>query len=1103
VCFIALLLPCVCKAQSGVVKSEGQPIPGATIKATQGERVLLTVTDDSGAFRIDNMSAGTWIVEADMFGFDHLRKEVQIGATAAKIDLTLQLRTRQAGPGGRGNAGATEDAGGDAFAGAAVVPEPVSPQIGAEASNESLMVQGSVSQGAQTNAGDFRGGDFGPGGFGPGGFPGGPGGDPNLAGGRGGGGPGGPRGGGGPGGFAGGNRGGGGPGGGGRGGPGGPGGGRGGRGNAPRDRNGNPAFIGNRARGQQNKITGSLYYTFGNSALNAKPFSVNGLVAPKAAYAQNRFGFIAGGPLFVPKWFSFPKVFWNVNYTGNLVRNGIDAAYNEPTPVQRAGDFSGISNVIYVPNIQNPNFLQAIQTDHLTPGQPFPNNQIPANLISSIATGLLQYVPLPNQSVAGVNQNYRLIIANPNNSQSLNTRLNVTLTQRDTLASTLNFTWRNADNHQVYGCCDATDGQGSNASINWRHRFGTRTFNAVNLTFNRNTSSALPFFANGPDVAGILGIQGTSRDPKNYGPPTLGFTNFSSLSGANDSRTAVWSYGATDTFQYRKGKNNWSIGGGWTHFLNNTIVDQNARGQFSFTGLSTSGYTSAGLPIQGTGYDFADFLLGLPESNAIRYGDAANYFRSNGYNAFIVDDYRLMTGLSLNLGLRYEYFTPWTEKYGDIANLYIAPNFASVTPVCPHVTTINGVTCGPTVGGVTFPEALIQSDKNNFAPRIAIAYKPFTKGKLKSTMIRAGYAWFYNPSQYNRFASSSALAGQPPFANTNSATTVLNNPAQVLTLATGLTNTSSKSVLNTYAVALNYLNSYAQTWNLGVQGDLPGRLVAEITYNGTKGTRLDYTQAPNQAALGSSITSENRFPIAGVGQFTFDTPSGNSSYNAAQIRLTRRMQKGVSANLFYTFAKSIDDLALAQNFYNQAAERGLSTGDHRHVVQANWVLTSPVDATRGVLAKPVWLSKSLKDWTLSGSLTAQTGAPLTPTVTGNISGTGTAGPERANVVPGQSIDSGSGYFNTAAFSIPLAGTFGNAGRGIITGPGSFGMNLSLSRSVNLKSERYRLEVRFDSNNTLNHVNPTGLITVVNSSQYGLITNASQMRQISATVRLRF
>ncbi len=350
----------------------------------------------------------------------------------------------------------------------------------------------------------------------------------------------------------------------------------------------------------------------------------------------------------------------------------------------------------------------------------------------------------------------------------------------------------------------------------------------------------------------MLGIQGTSRDPKDFGPPTLGFTNYSSLSGANDAKSAVWSYGANDTFQFRKGKNNWSFGGGWTHFLNNTITDPNGRGQFSFTGLSTSGYTSAGLPIQGTGYDFADFLLGLPETNAIRYGDSATYFRSNGYNAFIVDDFRVMTGLSLNLGLRYEYFTPWSEKYGDIANLYIAPNFASVTPVCPQVTTINGVTCGPTVGNTTFPSALIQSDKNNFAPRIAIAYKPFTKGRLKSTMIRAGYAWFYNPSQYNQFASSSTLAGQPPFAITNSATTVLNNPAQLLTLATGLTNTSSKSILNTYAVALNYLNSYAQTWNLGIQEDLPGRLVAEITYNGTKGTRLDYTEAPNQAALGSS-----------------------------------------------------------------------------------------------------------------------------------------------------------------------------------------------------------------------------------------------------------
>ena len=182
-----------------MVKSEGLPIPGATVKATQGERILLTVTDDNGDFHIDGMTEGTWIVEVDMFGFDHVRKEVQVGPTPAKIDLTHATadRTRQAIA--RQDAAAVKcgdaNADDDLYRGRAWrashggPPDMPQPQVDAEASNESLLVTGSVSQGAGTNPGDF-----GPGGF-PGrsgGFPGGPGGDLGEPGGPGG--PGGRRG---------------------------------------------------------------------------------------------------------------------------------------------------------------------------------------------------------------------------------------------------------------------------------------------------------------------------------------------------------------------------------------------------------------------------------------------------------------------------------------------------------------------------------------------------------------------------------------------------------------------------------------------------------------------------------------------------------------------------------------------------------------------------------------------------------------------------------------------------------------------------------------------------------------------------------------------
>ena len=155
-----------------------------------------------------------------------------------------------------------------------------------------------------------------------------------------------------------------------------------------------------------------------------------------------------------------------------------------------------------------------------------------------------------------------------------------------------------------------------------------------------------------------------------------------------------------------------------------------------------------------------------------------------------------------------------------------------------------------------------------------------------------------------------------------------------------------------------------------------------------------------------------------------------------------------------------------------------------------------------ILAHPVFLAKALKDWSLSGTVSALTGAPLTATVSGNQDGTGSPATLRANAT-GLAESGGTGWFNTAAFTVPASATFGNAGRDTIIGPGSVVLNLSLSRSINLHSERRRLEFRVDTNNFLNHVNPSGLITVVNSSQYGLITGAGNMRSVSATLRLRF
>jgi hypothetical protein len=1110
--------------QSGTVKSDGQPIPGATVRATQGDRVLITSTDANGTFTLDKMTPGAWTVDVNMFGFEANRREVQIGASPTKIDFTLELRQARGGFGGRGGGGrggvagapnpsapdnanlaaanpadpatdlqaAQQAAGGAATSpaqgiasppGAASEPAVVSqgvnqsvnqgvPQVDPTGANESFLVNGSLSGGLQTQAGDFA--PFGAGGLNAGGIQagaqgpqtlpgqGGPGGAPGAAGpGFPGGGFGGPGFGGGRGGFGGGGPGFGGRGGGGRG-PGGPG-----------DRAG---FIGNRRNAGRRQIQGSFFYSLRNSALDAAPFSINGQANTKAAYSQNRFGFTLGGPLEIPKLFTLDKTFFFVNYTGGLLRNGVNLVTTVPTLAERSGDFSALTSVLYDP----------------TTGVPLPQNRI--TRISPIATGLLQYIPLPNQP--GTVNNYRLITASPNNSQAFNARVMQTLGRRDQLAIGVNWQTRDAINTQTFGFLDQSSGHGINSNLNWRHNFGAGKFNNLTGSFNRNTSNALPFFAFGPDVAAQLGIVGASSNPINFGPPNLSFTNFGALTDGSPAESAIYSLGFNDIFLLRKGKHNWSLGGGYSRNFQNTVTDANGRGTFTFTGLATSALNSASQPISGTGFDFADFLLGLPQTDSIRFGSSNTYFRTNSYSVFAQDDWRVASNFTLNLGLRYEYFAPWHEKYGRLANLDIAPGFTAVSVATPS---------RPGLYTAAFPSGLVNPDRNNFSPRTALAWKPSAKSKI---VVRMGYGWYYNPGIYNQFTSR--LSAQPPFANSTTVNTSLANP---LTLATGLTVTpSGKTITNTFAVDRNYRDMYAQSWNVGIQTDLPGSLVGEISYLGTKGTRLDVQEMPNQAPPGSPLTSEQRMAIGNAVGFIYDTPVGNSIYHAAQARLNRRFRRGISFNLQYTFAKSIDNSStlggvgntVAQNFYNLSAERGLSSFDRRHSFTANYVLTSPVGGTSGFLANKGWIESALKDWTLSGSATIQTGAPLTARVLGNQSdtaGTGTVGSGRAQAT-GLPVDSGTGFFNLLAFTTPPVGQFGNAGRNTIPGPGVFSMNLSLQRTIPL-TERLRLQIRVDATNFTNHVNIASFGTIVNSLNYGVPSSAASMRTLSGTLRFNF
>jgi trimeric autotransporter adhesin len=1082
---VLILLTLVCaamRAQSGTVKFGGQPVPGATVVASQGERRVLTTTDDAGRYEFTNLAPGAYTIEVQMFGFQRMRKQAQIAATAQPLDFTLDLQARSPQLAQRmqqqGGFRASQDQGEQPDAS---LNEPPVPNSGAplDTSTEAFLVQGTVSNTLQNGQDDFglRGpqdfrGQFGlNGGVGPDGQPLQPG-QPGEAGQQPGAGTGGRfGGGGGPGGGGFGGRGGGG------GGPGGRGGGPGGqRPNRPGGPGGNGTYVGNRANRGQQRIQGQASFTLANSAIDARPFSLTGQAVPQASFAQARGTLSLGGPLRIPKiWQKDTQTFFFINYAFVRAKNPYKNAATVPTALERSGNFS--ESVTNTPvTIFDP-----------TNNAPFAGNLIPISRQNTAALGLLKFIPLPNQP--GLVQNYQILTSVPQNSDTLAIRLNQNITKRDRVALNLNIQRRDGNPAQLYGFDDTTSGTGISTNLSYTRNLGVKTLSVLTFAFNRNRNDTLPFFANKDDVAAQLGIRGTATDPINFGPPNLSFTNFGNLTDASASLSRIQSASISENVSTVKGAHNITTGISFRRTQLNVQTDSNARGTFAFTGLSTSQFDASGNPIQNTGFDLADFLLGLPQSASVRFGDTSTYFRGNQYGAFAQDDWRIRPNFSLNLGLRYEYFTPLTEKYGHIANLDIAPGFTAVAVVTPGVT-------APYAGSL--PSALMRPDKNNFAPREAIAWKPLPKStRFKSLQVRAGYGIYYNPSVYNSIASK--LAAQPPFAQTQTLSTSL---ADVLTLQNGLaTHPGQEQILNTFAVDPNYRVGYAQTWNTNVQTDLPHSLILDIGYLGTKGTRLDIQRLPNRAAPGSPLTAEQRRQIGNATGFTYESSEGNSIYHAMQVRIARRMRRGLGINALYTFGKSIDNSStfggagntVAQNDKDLRAERGLSSFDHRHTFNLTSTFSSP---NRN--------NKWLKDWTMQGMLTFATGSPLTARVLGNVSdtgGTGSVGSGRADAT-GQPVSCCGLFFNPAAFTIPLNGTFGNAGRNTIEGPNNFSINSSLSRSIPL-SERRRVEFRLEATNLTNHVNYTNVFTVVNASNFGLPSAAGPMRTLQINVRFRF
>jgi len=842
------------------------------------------------------------------------------------------------------------------------------------------------------------------------------------------------------------------------------------------------AAFGNNRNGGKGLYNGGLGIIIDNSALDARPFSLTGQDIPKAAYNRLTAVVALGGPLQIKHLFKSPPVFL-VAYQWTRNNSATTQSGLMPSLAERDGVFS---NPVLDPNT----------------AAPFPGNVIPESRISPQAKALLSFYPLPNfEGNAGYN--YQVQVLSPTHQDALQSRLNKTLGPKDQIYGRFALQSLSSGTPNIFGFIDTTDLLGINSSVNWSHRLTQRWFLNLGYQFSRLATHSTPYFQNRENVSGEAGISGNDQEPRNWGPPSLTFASgIAGLSDAESSFNRNQTSGLSYSMLWNRGGHNMMFGADFRREEFNYLSQQNPRGMFTFTGAAT-------------GSDFADFLLGIPDTSSIAFGNADKYFRESVYDAFLTDDWRLSPELTLNAGVRWEYGAPITELYGRLVNLDVAPGFAAVAPVV--ATSPDGA-----LTGQRYPSSLVRPDKRGFEPRVGIAWRPVPGS---STVIRAGYGIYYDTSVYQTIALQ--MAQQPPLSKSLS---VQNSSVDPLTLANGFI-ASPLITPNTFAIDPNFHAGYAQNWQVTLQRDLPGSLQMTATYLGIKGTRGPEDFLPNTYPAGAPDPCR-----ACPSGFAYLTSNGNSRREAAQIQLRRRLHNGLTGTLQYTFSKSIDDdaalggqgasatgqnhptgappetsasstagppnFAIAQNWRDLSADRGLSTFDQRHLLSLLMQYTTGM-GTRGGTFLSGWKGSLFKEWSVATQIAAGSGLPETPIYLAPVQGTGVTGTIRPEYTGAPLYAAAPGFFlNSAAYVAPPQGQWGNAGRDSITGPAQVTLSASLGRTFRV-SDRFNLDLRVDSTNALNHVTFTAWNIIVNSTQFGLPAAANAMRSMQITLRLRF
>jgi hypothetical protein len=802
-----------------------------------------------------------------------------------------------------------------------------------------------------------------------------------------------------------------------------------------------------------NTAHGSLFEFFRNRHLDAKNFfdlpgctpgAVPGSCSDIPRFDRNQFGGMLGGPV------RRNKTFYLVSYEGLRLRQAITRESTVPSQVQRSAALAGVPAAARNP--AGMAILNLYPAANVGPGLNTSNRYLGVgNLSNRLDQFLLKgdHVLGPRDQVSGHYSFFDESRYNPYDPFVAFTSL------------------------PGYG--SFYDNRGQNARLTWTHTTGSRAVNESRIGYNRLSAGSTQQ-SRGVSHAAQLGFTEVAADPKTQGYPEVVVAGFDGIGEPINTPQARHNntIQVADTFAWNprfwNGRHRLKFGGELRLVRLNMFLNLFARGEYQFLGVAT------GDPLK-------DLLLGFPTYAIGVSGDPYASMRTLAQNYFFQDDIRLHPRLTLNVGLRYEFNSPPVEAHDRLSLPDLRPQAITCAPQ-PDCLFLRGGT-----GNV--PRATFAADKNNFAPRIGLAWRP---GAGNGLVIRSAYGIFYDVNILNlnvaaHFNPPFFKAGLYPNFGTSNIQNII-GPAAYPT----------PPLANFISPA--FRDGYMQDWNAGVQYEFLPNTVLDVAYVGSKGVKLADKRNPNQPQPGGT----NPYPAFGA--WTFWESASSSSYHSLQVRGERRGTAGLTMRLAYTWSRSIDDAsglfqsasepAFPQNSQDMRAERALSNFHAEHRFVASHIYDLPLGPGRRWMRERNVASTILGDWQVSGIWTFQSGRPFTVNRAIDQSNTGTyilapsdrpdqiSDPTRPGAVAANpdpachtTVSQGgrasdqvavpNAWFNPCAFAA-APGRFGTAGRNSLIGPALLNVDVALVKHIPLRSDKRTLQLRMEFFNLLNHPN---------------------------------